>query len=106
MQDMEGLTAEFLEEALYSGNVKKLAPSHGAVWPCLSVLNKDPGASVHIYTLIIRQDPEPYGSDGSLPLLSVAKKRKAAGLPLRSVSLFLPDDPGQQWFQDLEELRA
>ena len=106
LRDMYGVTAKFLKEALYSGNVKILILSHGAVCPCLSVLNEDLGASAHIHTLIIRQDPEPYGSDGSQPLLSVAKKRKAAGLPLRSVSLFLRGDPEQQRFQYLEELRA
>ena len=40
------------------------------------------------------------------PLLIVAQRRKAAGFPFKSVSLFLWASPGQARDQDLEELRT
>ena len=38
-------------------------------------------------------------------LPSIARRRKAAGFPFRSVSLFLRDGPGCRWDVDMEELR-
>ena len=52
-----------------------------------------------LHTLIIRQesDPSPHSHDELLRLLlDIAQKKKAAGFPFRSVSLFLSVD-GPEW---------
>ena len=104
---------DFFVEALGFGNVRTLILSRSSVWPCLSAVDEDSGASdlsewfSLIHTLIIHPDTEYYPGDSVLQLLlGVAQKRKAAGFPLGSVSLFLRDGTEQRWFQVLEELRA
>ena len=105
------VVVEFLKEVLSFGSVRTLILSHGAAWPCLSALDEDPSAGNHgqwflpIHTLIIHLGPDqnPFLFDNLL--LSIAQKRKAAGFPLRTVSLFR--DLGWVWYQALpEELRG
>ena len=104
---------DFFVEALGFGNVRTLILSRSSVWPCLSAVDEESGASALsewfslIHTLIIRPDAEYYlGGRVLWLLLGVAQKRKKAGFPLGSVSLFLCDDPAQRRFRVLEELRA
>ena len=102
---------EFLKEGLGFRNVRVLILSRGAVEPCLSTLNKDPGADGHsqwispIHTLIIHPDSDlPLYLHNQLfrQLLSIAQKRKVAGFPFGSVSLFLQDGLGCGWDEDSE----
>ena len=110
-QDIMGVAVEFLEEALGFGNVRTLIQSSSAAGPCLSALNEDPGASGHsrwfspIYTLIIYPSRYHFATKVLRPLLSVARKRKAAGFPFRSVLLFIRDPPGWHQNTTLKELR-
>jgi len=112
-RDVGGVPVEFLKEALGFGNVRTLILSRSAVGPCLSALNEDPGASgnsrwfVPIDTLIIYQAPHRQGLDHTfLPLLlNVARKRKVAGFPFKSVSLVLRNDLGWHWDGVLERLK-
>ena len=106
------VAAEFLEEALGFTGVKTLVLSRRATRLCLPALDEVSSAGGHgqrflpIDTLIVYLDPEP-GSfcDLILPLLlGIAQKRKAAGFPFKSVSLFLRgDDLG--WDQVSEGFR-
>ena len=105
------VAVEFLKEALDFGSVRALILTGGTVGPNLSALNEDPGAEGHsrwfspIGTLIIHPD-----SDASIHLrnqllqrlLNIAQKKKVAGFPLRSVSLFLCDGLGWRWDSDSE----
>ena len=110
-----------LKEALGLGNVKTLILSRSAVLPCLSALNKDPGASDHtrwfssMHTLIIHPDSDQdlrylhdYLYDLVFPrFLSIAQGKKVAGSPFGSVSLFIRG-ANPRWRLDpvLEELRC
>ena len=111
----DGLVVEFLKEALGFGNVRTLILSRNAIGPCLLALDEDPGASGRsrwfspIHTLIIHQglDPSLYLRPELMRQLpSIARRRKAAGFPFRSVSLFLRDGPGWRWDMDMEELKV
>ena len=97
------------------GNVRTLILSRNAIGPCLLALDEDPGASGRsrwfspIHTLIIHQglDPSLYLRPELMRQLpSIARRRKAAGFPFRSVSLFLRDGPGWRWDVDMEELKV
>ena len=106
-----GAAVEFFVEALGLGNVGTLILSHSAVVPCLLALSQEQDASgcgrrsPPIHTLIIRADSDQYGLHRWIwqPLLGVVQKRKVAGFPFKSVSLFLQDDPRCEAV--LEELR-
>ena len=109
-----GEAVEFLEEVLSLGNVKTLILSRSAAEPCLSALGKDLNANGHsqwsspIHTLIVRLGSyPPYHLHDRLlqELLCVAWKRKVAGFPFRSVSLFLKDCLGRGSEVALQELR-
>ena len=99
----DGVAIEFLKDALCFGNVGTLIlPRHAASW-CLSILNVGPVSPIH--TLIIRPDSTYHDfRDVLRPLLNVAQKRKEAGFPFRSISLFLWRDPGLGSDRVLEEL--
>ena len=107
------VAAEFLEEVLCFGNVRTLILSRNAAELCLSALNRKQDANVPsrwflpIYALIIRPDSDRYCLCEAVlePLLSIARKRKVAGFPFRSVSLFLWDGLGWGCDEVLEELR-
>jgi len=82
-----------------------------AVKPCLLALDIDPDASGYlrrsspVHTLITHSDFENTGwNDNLRTRLTVTRRRKAAGSPFKSVSLFLSKDPGLQ--QVLKELEA
>ena len=97
---LDGAVVGFLKEMLSFGNVGTLILSKYAVEPCLPVIRLDPDPSRHsqwsssIHTLIIRSDPdEPYLRQDILEsLIITAYRRKEAGFPFRSVSLFLEDE--------------
>ena len=114
-QDVRGVPVEFLKEALGFENVRTLILSRNAVGPCLPALDEDPGASgssprfLSINTLIIYPGPPPSRYFGSyrttaLSLLYVAQKRKTAGFPFKSVSLFLCGDLEWDWDGLLKKL--
>ena len=83
--------------------------SFTTVKPCLLALDIDPDADNHprhsssVHTLVIHSDPYPFDRPDTQTLLAVAQRRKAAGCPFKSVSLFLLEDlqPGRI----LDELR-
>ena len=84
--------------------------SFTSVEPCLLALDIDPDADIHqrhspsVHTLVIHSDFYYVDWPDTLQtLLAVAQRRKAAGCPFRSVSLFLPDGP--QSGQILDQLR-
>ena len=89
------VAVDFLEGALGFGNVKTLILSRRAVVPCLSILNQKRWFSP-VYTLVVCPDPDQWDLQSQVlqPLLCVAQKRKVAGFPFKSVSLYLRDDPG------------
>ena len=107
---------EFLKEALGFGNVRTLILSRGAVNPCLSALNEEPGGGDNsrwfflLNTLIIYPGAHRSGSyhKALLSLLNIAQKRKVVGFPLKSILLFLWDRVTLewQWDQVLEKLRS
>ena len=107
----EGVAIELLKGVLCFGNVGTLIlPYHAASW-YLSGLNMNMGSAASrwtspTHTLIIRPDPTyPDFRDFLLSLLNVAQRRKEAGFPFRSVSLFLRGVPRLGSDRVLEELR-
>lgn len=91
--------------------ITTLILSGTTVKPCLLALDMDPGASGHlqrsspVHTLIIHSEFKNTGwNDYLRTLLTVAQRRKTAGSPLKSVSLFLLEDPRME--QVLEELEG
>lgn len=110
-QEIGGATSVFLKEVLSLGGVRTLILSSNAVRPCLFALSD---ASDHsqwsqlIHTLVVHQGSEGHQLRYEVLqlLLSVAQKRKVAGFPFRSVSLFFCGDPWQgEWDEVLDELR-
>ena len=105
-QDIRWVPVDFLREALCLGNVRILILSHSAVKPCLMAFNGDLGESgnsrwvLPIDTFIIHSSMDDYDSFHEVPgvLLSIARKRKLVGFPLKSVSLFLCH--GLEWYWD------
>ena len=110
---VQDVAVEFLKEALGLGNVRTLILSRSAVWPCLSALGEDLGTAgqsrwfLPLHTLIVGPDPDiPHPCHQHLEsLLSVAQKKKVAGFPFRSVSLFL-GAPEQMRDQIVDGLRS
>ena len=107
-----GVAVKFLKEALGFRNVRTLILSHGAVELCLSALNEDSDPSDHhrwlflIHALVIHHSAPYFMHENVLKkLLSIVQKRKVAGFPFQSISMFL--EGGQRWGWDevLEELR-
>ena len=108
------VTVGFLKEALDFGGVGTLILSRRAVAWCLWALNKESNTSgwgrrsLSVHTLIIHPETHHHHLlrvQVLEPLLGIARKRKVAGFPFRSVLLFLSVDRG--WGSDriLEELR-
>jgi len=108
--------ADLIKEVLNSlGSSTTLILSHTTVEPCLLALEANTGAVneaqgfPQVQTLIIHSDTgkDPSETDVLRALLPVARKRKAAGNPFSSVSLFLPlaPSPGMRE-EELEELRS
>ena len=80
------------------GGVKTLVLSHAAVKPCLLALERDAGTEngqgfPQVQTLVVhsRSSHDPSGIDVLRALLPVARRRKAASHPFKSVSVFLED---------------
>ena len=113
LEEVGGVTIEFLKVALGFGSVRTLILSRNAVGPCLLALDQDPGTSdrsrrsLLIHTLIIHPGSERCQLNDEVlqPLLSVAQKRKVVGFPFRSISLFFRGDPQRDWDEVLDELR-
>ena len=110
--DGEGQAVDTVKYALDClRGISTLILSGTTVKPCLLALDTDPGASdclrrsPPVRTLIIHLDFTNTGWDDILlTLLIVAQRRKAAGSPFRTVSLFLLDGSGlEQVLAELEE---
>ena len=92
------------------GSLTTIILTFTSVKPCLLALDIDPGADGHlpcspfVHTLVIHSDYRIDWHDTLQTLLAVARRRKAAGCPFISVSLFLLDDP--QSGPILDELRG
>ena len=108
------VTVGFLKEALDFGGVGTLILSRRAVAWCLWALKKESNTSgwgrrsLSVHTLIIHPEAHHHHLlrvQVLEPLLGIARKRKVAGFPFRSVSLFLSVDRGWGWDRVLEELR-
>lgn len=112
-------TADSVGEALGCfGNIKTLILSRAAVEPYLKLLALEANAGVanevqrfpHVQTLIIHSIAwtDSSGSDILQALLSAARRRKAAGNPFKSVSVFLlpVPNPGDREVEEWEELRG
>ena len=107
----DGVSVQFLKEALGFGGVKTLILSYEAARLCLSTLDEVPSAGgqgrrfLPIHTLIIYLEPDPdlFSDPLLLLLLRIAQRRKAAGYPFRSVSLFLYGDQGWDQVSELRE---
>jgi len=104
--------ADLVKEVLDSlRSITTLILSHTTVEPCLLALEANTGAVNNaqgfpqVQTLIIHSDTEkdPSEADVLQALLPVARRRKAAGNPFKSVSVFLPLTPREE---ELEELRS
>ena len=102
---------KFLEQVSDSGNVTTLILSRDAVESCFSVLSGDLGPLGHgrwsssIQSLIIHPESDPpYRWRNQLlrKLLNLARKKKAAGVPFRSVLVFLCDGPEWGWESESE----
>ena len=111
--DGKGQSVSIVADVLgYLQAAATLILSGTTVKPCLLALDLDPNAGGHlrrfppVHTLIIHSDFQGTGDgpDTLQILLVIAQRRKAAGFPLRSVSLFLLAGPGSE--QILEELRG
>ena len=110
--DGEGQAVDTVKYALDClRGVSTLILSGTTVKPCLLALDTDPGASGYlrrsspVHTLIIHSDFTNAGWDDILQtLLIVARRRKAAGSPFRTISLFLLEGSGlEQVLGELEE---
>ena len=108
--DGEGQAVDTVKYALDClRGISTLVLSSTAVKPCLLALDMDPSASYlqrssPVHTLVIHSDFTNTGWDSILQtLLTVAQRRKAAGFPFITVSLFLLEDPELK--QVLEELK-
>ena len=109
--DGKGRAVDTVKDALDClRGVTTLVISATTVEPCLLALDMDPGAGgllqqpSPVHTLIIHSTQAASWHTILQPLLKVARRRKAAGFPFRSVSLFLLHDPRSE--QVLEELRG
>ena len=112
LQDDQGqfVVDEVRNAMEFSPSLTTIILSFTAVEPCLLALDIDPHADNHprhspfVHTLVIHSDFYYVNWPDTLQtLLAVAQRRKAAGCPFRSVSLFLLEDP--QSGRILDELR-